>query len=67
MDKLVKIETETKQTFRSKSTNKTYDTKEEFLRNHKEEDLAIDTAVTLTNKGLNLLQKVMNSQNAKKS
>jgi hypothetical protein len=59
MDKLVKIETETKQTFRSKSTNKTYDTKEEFLRNHKEEDLAIDTAVTVTNKGLDLLQKVM--------
>jgi hypothetical protein len=67
MDNIVKIETETKQTFRSKSTNKTYDTKEEFLRNHKEEDLAIDTAVTVTNKGLNLLQKVMNSQNAKKS
>ena len=63
MDKIVKIETETKQTFRSKSTNKTYDTKEEFLRNHKEEDLAVDTAVTVTNKGLDLLQKVM--QNAK--
>ena len=61
----VKIETTTKQTFRSKSTNKTYDTKEEFLRNHKEEDLAIDTAVTVTNKGLDLLQKVM--QGAKKS
>jgi len=65
MDKIVKIETTTKQTFRSKSTDKTYETKEEFLRNHKEEDLAIDTAVTVTNKGLNLLQKVM--QNAKKS
>jgi hypothetical protein len=65
MDKIVKIETETKQTFRSKSTNKTYDTKEEFLRNHKEEDLAVDTAVTVTNKGLDLLQKVM--QGAKKS
>ena len=63
MDNIVKIETETKQTFRSKSTNKTYDTKEEFLRNHKEEDLAVDTAVTVTNKGLDLLQKVM--QNAK--
>jgi hypothetical protein len=63
MDKPVKIETTSKQTFRSKSTNKTYDTKEEFLRNHKEEDLAIDTAVTVTNKGLELLQKVM--QNAK--
>ena len=55
----VKIETVTKQTFRSKSTNKTYDTKEQFLRNHKEEDLAVDTAVTVTNKGLDLLQKVM--------
>jgi len=65
MDKPVKIETVTKQTFRSKSTNKTYDTKEEFLRNHKEEDLAVDTAVTVTNKGLDLLQKVM--QGAKKS
>ena len=63
MDKPVKIETVTKQTFRSKSTNKTYNTKEEFLRNHKEEDLAVDTAVTVTNKGLELLQKVM--QNAK--
>ena len=63
MDKPVKIETKTKQTFRSKSTDKIYDTKEEFLRNHKEEDLAIDTAVTVTNKGLDLLQKVM--QNAK--
>ena len=65
MDKPVKIETVTKQTFRSKSTNKTYESKEEFLRNHKEEDLAIDTAVTVTNKGLDLLQKVM--QSAKKS
>ena len=63
MDKVVKIETVTKQTFRSKSTNKTYESKEEFLRNHKEEDLAVDTAVTVTNKGLDLLQKVM--QNAK--
>ena len=65
MDKPVKIETVTKQTFRSKSTNKTYESKEEFLRNHKEEDLAVDTAVTVTNKGLDLLQKVM--QGAKKS
>jgi len=61
----VKIETKTTQTFRSKSTDKTYKSKEEFLRNHKEEDLAIDTAVTVTNKGLDLLQKVM--QGAKKS
>ena len=65
MDDIVKIETETKQTFRSKSTDKTYSTKEDFLKNHSEDDLAVDTAVTVTNKGLQLLQKVMN--NAKKS
>ena len=59
MDEPVKIETKTKHTFRSKSTNKTYETKEEFLKNHVEDDLAVDTAVTVTNKGLNLLQKVM--------
>ena len=54
-----KIETTTKHTFRSKSTNKTYETKEEFLQHHAEEDLAVDTAVTVTNEGLNLLQKIM--------
>jgi hypothetical protein len=62
MDEPVKIETKTKHTFRSKSTNKTYETKEEFLKNHAEDDLAVDTAVTVTNKGLNLLQKVMNQK-----
>ena len=59
MDNLVKIDTETKHTFRSKSTNKTYGSKELFLVNHTEDDLAVDTAVTVTNEGLNLLQKVM--------
>ena len=60
MDKdIPKIETKTKHTFRSKSTNKTYDTKEEFLKNHAEDDLAVDTIVTVTNEGLDLLQKVM--------
>ena len=48
----IKIETKTKQIFRSKSTEKTYDTKEEFLKNHQEDDLAVDTTVTVTNKGL---------------
>ena len=55
----VKIETKTTHTFRSKSTNTTYETKEEFLKFHQEDDLAVDTAVTVTNKGLDLLQKVM--------
>ena len=54
-----KIETTTKHTFRSKSTNKTYETKEQFLQHHVEDDLAVDTAVTVTNEGLNLLQKIM--------
>ena len=54
-----KIETTTKHTFRSKSTNKTYETKEQFLQHHAEADLAVDTAVTVTNEGLNLLQKIM--------
>lgn len=60
MDKeLPRIETTTKHTFRSKSTNKSYETKEEFLQHHAEDDLAVDTAVTVTNEGLNLLQKIM--------
>jgi len=54
-----KIETTTKHTFRSKSTNKTYETKEQFLQHHAEDDLAVDTAVTVTNEGLNILQKIM--------
>ena len=62
MSKPVKIETETKHTFRSKSTHKTYYSKELFLANHPEEDLAVDTAVTVTNEGLHLLQKVMNQK-----
>ena len=55
----VKIETTTKHSFRSKSTNKVYASKEEFLKHHQEDDLAVDTTVTVTNKGLDLLQKVM--------
>ena len=62
MSEPIKIETETKHTFRSKSTNKTYDSKELFLVNHTEDDLAVDTAVMVTNEGLNLLQKVMNQK-----
>jgi hypothetical protein len=60
MDKEIpKIDTTTKQTFRSKSTGECYDSKELFLKNHSIEDLATDTTITVTNKGLELLQKVM--------
>jgi hypothetical protein len=62
MDKPIKIETKTEQKFRSKSTNKTYSTKEEFLKNHTEDDLAVDTTITVTNEGLDLLQKVMGNK-----
>ena len=62
MDKPVKIETKTEQKFRSKSTNKIYSTKEEFLKNHIEDDLAVDTTITVTNEGLDLLQKVMGNK-----
>lgn len=55
----IKIETTTKHTFRSKSTNKIYESKEEFLKHHQEDDLAVDTIVSVTNEGLDLLQKVM--------
>jgi len=60
MDKdIPKIKCDTTHTFRSISTNKTYSTKEEFLQHHEEQDLAIDTAVTVTNEGLELLEKIM--------
>ena len=62
MDKPIKIETKTEQKFRSKSTNKIYSTKEEFLKNHTEDDLAVDTTITVTNEGLDLLQKVMGNK-----
>ena len=55
----VQIETKTRQTFRSKSTGQAYESREEFLEHHSVEDLAVDTTVTVTNKGLDLLQKVM--------
>ena len=63
MDKeIINIETKTKQYFRSKSTNKTYDSKEAFLQHHKEDDLAVDTLVTVTNKGLQLFKKFMDKK-----
>tara|TARA_R100000734_G_C3304633_1_gene95150 strand:+ start:924 stop:1124 length:201 start_codon:yes stop_codon:yes gene_type:complete len=63
MDKEIpEIETVTTNTYRSKSTNKTYKSKEEFLQNHNEEDLAVDMTVRVTNKGLDLLQKVMSDK-----
>ena len=67
MDKPVKIETETTETWRNTRTGQVYvDEKEaRFDLTAKEGEIVKDVTVTVTNKGLDLLQKVM--QNAKKS
>jgi hypothetical protein len=62
MDKLVEIECKTEESFKSKKTGKTYKSKEEFLKENTIEDLQQDLSVTITNKGLELLQKVMNQK-----
>jgi hypothetical protein len=62
MDNVVKIECKTEESFKSKKTGKTYKSREEFLKENKEEDLIIDLTVRVTNKGLELLEKVMNQK-----
>ncbi len=62
MDNLPKIECKTLEIIRSKKTGKTYNTMEEFLKENAIEDLQKDLSVTITNKGLELLQKVMNQK-----
>ncbi len=59
MDNLPKIECKTVEIIKSKKTGKTYNTMEEFLKENVIEDLQKDLSVTITNKGLELLQKVM--------
>ena len=62
MDNLPKIECETVEIYRSKKTEKTYKSKEDFLKENKEEDLIIDLSVRVTNAGLEVFQKVMNQK-----
>jgi predicted transcriptional regulator len=58
--------TNTEEIIKSKKTGKTYKTTyktmEEFLKENPIEDLQKDLAVKITNKGLELLQKVMNQK-----
>jgi hypothetical protein len=54
--------TNTEEIIKSKKTGKTYNTLEEFLKENTMEDLQKDLSVTITNKGLELLQKVMNQK-----
>jgi hypothetical protein len=62
MDNLPKIECKTLEIIRSKKTGKTYNTMEDFLKENAIEDLQKDLSVTITNKGLELLQKVMSQK-----
>jgi hypothetical protein len=62
MDNIHKIECKTEESFKSKKTGKNYKSKEEFLKENAIEDLQQDLSVTITNKGLELLQKVMNQK-----
>ena len=62
MDNLPKIECKTVEIIRSKKTGKTYNTMEEFLKENIIEDLQKDLSVTITNEGLELLQKVMSQK-----
>jgi hypothetical protein len=62
MDNLPKIECETVESFKSKTTGKTYETKEAFLKENSPEDLIVDLSVKVTNRGLEVFQKVMNQK-----
>jgi hypothetical protein len=62
MDNLPKIECQTVEVIRSKKTGKIYNTMEDFLKENTIEDLQKDLSVTITNKGLELLQKVMSKK-----
>ena len=59
MDNLPKIECKTLEIIKSKKTGKTYNTMEDFLKENTIEDLQKDVSVVISNKGLELLQKVM--------
>ena len=62
MDNLPKIECQTLEIIRSKKTGKKYNTMEDFLKENTIEDLQKDLSVTITNEGLELLQKVMSQK-----
>jgi hypothetical protein len=62
MDNIPKIECKTEEIIKSKKTGKTYNTMEEFLKENTIEDLQKDLSITISNEGLELLQKVMNKE-----
>lgn len=62
MDNIPKIECKTVEIIKNKKTGKTYNTMEEFLKENTIEDLQKDLSITISNEGLELLQKVMNKE-----
>ena len=62
MDNLPKIECKTVEIIKSKKTGKIYNTMEDFLKENTIEDLQKDVSITITNEGLDLMQKVMNQK-----
>jgi len=70
MDKEIpKIETKTIETYRNKKTGQVYADQKEanFDLTAQPGDIVKDVTVTVTNKGLDLLQKVMQNANKPKS
>jgi len=62
MDNLPKIECQTVEIIKSKKNGKTYNNMEDFLKENTIENLQKDVAITITNEGLDLMQKVMNQK-----
>jgi len=62
MDSLPKIECKTVEIIKNKKTGKVYNNMEDFLKENKIEDLQKDLSITITNEGLDLMQKVMNQK-----
>ena len=67
MDKPVKIETKTIETFRNKKTGQVYADQKEanFDLTAQPGDIVKDVTIQVTNKGLDLLQKVMQDDKQK--
>ena len=62
MDNLPKIECKTVEIIKSKKTGKTYNNMEDFLKENKIEDLQKDLSIRVTNKGLDLMNKIFNNK-----
>ena len=54
--------TNTEEIIKSKKTGKIYETMEDFLKENTVEDLQKDVSITISSKGLDLFQKVMNKK-----